>query len=65
MVELAADFASLGAVVFLLVGVDAQGGVGFAVVESALDVDEGVAEGDQHRGVAVAEVMQSGLFESG
>lgn len=32
--------------------------------ESALDVDEGVAEGDQHRGVAVAEVVQ-GWFGCG
>ena len=48
MVELAADFALLGVVVFPLVGVDAEGGVGFAVAEAALDVDEVVAECDQH-----------------
>src|SRR4051794_890949 len=42
-------------------GVDAEGGVGFAVAESALDVDEVFVECDQHAGVAVAEVMQGGL----
>jgi hypothetical protein len=38
--------------------VDAEGGVGFAVSESALDVDEVVVECDQHAGVAVAEIVQ-------
>jgi hypothetical protein len=43
---------------FHLVCVDAEGGVGFAVSESALDVDEVVVECDQHARVTVAEVVQ-------
>ena len=56
--ELVADGACLGVAVVPLVGVDAQGGVGFAVAEAVLDVDEVVVECDQHAGVAVAEVVQ-------
>ena len=59
--ELVADLAALGVVVFPLVCVDAEGGVGFAVSESALDVDEVVVECDQHAGVAVAKIVQVGL----
>jgi hypothetical protein len=40
------------------VGVDLEGGVGFAVTEAALDVNEVVVEGDQHAGVAVPQVVQ-------
>lgn len=56
--EPVADLAALGLAVFPLVGVDLEGGVGFAVSEAALDVDEAVVEGDQHAGVAVPEVVQ-------
>src|SRR5581483_7292494 len=59
LVDLVADPASLRVAVLPLVGVDAQGGVGFAVAEPVLDVDDGVVEGDQHRGVAVAQVVQA------
>ena len=38
--ELLADLASAGFALFPLVGVDAEGGVGLAVAEAALDVDE-------------------------
>lgn len=56
--EPVADLAALGLAVFPLVGVNLEGGVGFAVSEAALDVDEAVVEGDQHAGVAVPEVVQ-------
>jgi hypothetical protein len=61
LAELGADGAALGVAVGPLVGVDAEGGVGFAVSESVLDVSEGGVEGDQHGGVAVAEVVQGGF----
>jgi hypothetical protein len=44
-----------------MVRVDAQGGVGFSVAESALHVDDGDVECDQHAGVAVAQVVQAWL----
>ena len=58
LAKVLSDLAALGFAVGPLVGVDAEGGVGFAVAEAPLDVDEVVAERDQHRGVAVAEVVQ-------
>ena len=61
LAEVLADLAFLGVAVGPLVGVDAEGGVGFAVAEAVLDGDEVVAQGDQHRGVAVAQVMQRRL----
>lgn len=44
-----------------LVRADAERGVGFAVSEAPLNVDEVVVEGDQHAGVTLAEVVQGGL----
>jgi hypothetical protein len=41
-------FGCVGLAVFPLVGVDLERGVGFAVAESALDVDEVVVEGDHN-----------------
>jgi hypothetical protein len=54
--------ASLCFAVFPLVGVDAQGGIGFAVSEPALHVDDGEVERDQHAGVRVAEIVQGWLW---
>ena len=59
--ELLADRALLCVAVVPLVGVDAEGGVGFAVAESVLDGGDAVAEMDERGGVAVAEVVQSGV----
>jgi len=61
LAELLADLAAAGFAFFPLVGVDAQGGVGLAVAEPALHVDDGEVECDQHAGVAVAEVVQRRL----
>src|SRR6266508_993437 len=59
--ELLADLAAPRFAFFPLVRVDAQGGVGFAVAEPALYVDDGDVERDQHAGVAVAQVVQARL----
>src|SRR5919206_2560887 len=61
--ELLADLAAAGVAVLPLMGVDAQGGVGFAVPEAALHVGDGVVERDQHAGVAVPQVMQARVGE--
>src|SRR6266540_1090641 len=61
LAELLADLAAPGLAFLPLVGVEAEGGVGFPVAEPALDVDDGDVERDQHAGVAVAEVVQGRL----
>src|SRR6266540_3560133 len=61
MAELLPDLAAACLPLFPLVGVDAEGGVGLAVPEPALDVDDGDVERDQHAGVAVPEVVQGRL----
>jgi hypothetical protein len=58
LAELVADLAALRVAVFPLVGINLEGGVGLAMSEAALDVDEVVVEGDQHAGVAVPQVVQ-------
>jgi hypothetical protein len=55
--EVGSDLAALRVAVFPFVCVDAQCGVGVSVAEAVLDVDDVVVEGDQHAGVAVAEVV--------
>jgi hypothetical protein len=62
LAEVLPDLATLGFAVAPVVGVDAEGGVGFAMPEAMLDVDEAVVERDQHAGVAVAEVVQGGIW---
>ena len=61
-VDLPADLAALRVAVLPLVRVDAERDVGLAVPEAALDVDHGEVHRDQHARVAVAEVVQRGLW---
>jgi hypothetical protein len=46
--ESVTDRACLGVSVAPLVGVDAQGGIGFSVTESVLDVGDAAAKVDEH-----------------
>jgi hypothetical protein len=62
LAEVLPDLAALGFAEAPLVGVDAEGGVGLAMAEAMLDLDETVVESDQHAGVAVAEVVQGWLW---
>jgi hypothetical protein len=59
--ELLSDLAAARLAFLPLVRVDAQGGVGFAVAEPPLHVDDGNVEGDQHACVAVAQVVKARL----
>src|SRR5579884_1179568 len=61
LAELLADLAAAGVAFLPLVRVDAQGGVGFAVAEPPLHVDDGNVERDQHAGMAVTQVVQARL----
>jgi hypothetical protein len=63
--RVAADLAAAGFAFLPRVRVDAQGGVGLSVSESALHVDDRGVERDQHAGVAVAEVVQARLGREG
>src|SRR5579884_710491 len=61
LAELLADLAATGVAFLPLVRVDAQGGVGLSVAEPPLHIDDRNVEGDQHAGVAVAQVVQARL----
>lgn len=65
LAELPPDLTAPRLAFLSLMRVNAQGGVGLSVPEPALDVDDGDVEGDQHAGVAVAQVVQTGLRDPG
>jgi hypothetical protein len=61
LVDSAPDFAAFRFRSPPLARVDAESGVRGSVPEPMLDFDEWDAEGDQHAGVAVAEVVKGGV----